>query len=79
MDGQPDAETLKQLEKAVLSLRRKEREIFLAHRLDDMTYAEIAERTGLSVEQVTQYMARALYKIGQWMDRQQRPWWRRWL
>ena len=71
MDDQPDAETLKQLEKAVLRLRCKEREIFLAHRLDDMTYTEIAERTGLSVKQVTQHMARALFKIGQSMNRQQ--------
>jgi len=52
-----DAELLRRLEDAVASMPRKQREIFLAHRLDDMSYAEIARRTGLSVKQVERQMA----------------------
>ncbi len=50
-------------EAAVRSLRRRDREIYLAHRLDDMSYAAIAEATGLSVVQVERAMARAIIGI----------------
>jgi hypothetical protein len=44
----PDPVTLKRLERAVRKLPRLQREIFLALRLDDLSYDEIAERTGLT-------------------------------
>jgi DNA-directed RNA polymerase specialized sigma24 family protein len=61
------------------SMPRTRREIYLASRLDDMPYAEIAERTGLSVRQVEQHIARALLAIDDAIDgRVPVPWWRRW-
>lgn len=55
------AETpLQRIERIVSRLDRTSREIFLAHRLDDMSYTEIAERTGLSVKQVERQMAKAM-------------------
>lgn len=62
-----DPATLAKLERGVKSLRRMDREIFLANRLDAMSYAEIAERTGLSVGQVRRAMARALYSLVRYM------------
>lgn len=78
MDDRPDPVTLAKLEQAVRGLPRTEREIFLAHRLDDMSYSEIAKRTGLSVEQVERHMAQALYKLDRATNEPRRPWWRRW-
>ena len=44
-------------------LNLRTREIFLAKRLDGMSYSEIASRTGLSVRQVERHMAKALATI----------------
>lgn len=55
---------LARLEQAVLRLKPLTREIFLARRLDGFSYAEIAERTGLSVKGVEKQMSRALRQLG---------------
>jgi RNA polymerase sigma-70 factor (ECF subfamily) len=54
---------LDRLERAMLELPSETREIFMAHRLDGMTYAEIAERTGLSIKQVERAISRALVEL----------------
>jgi RNA polymerase sigma factor (sigma-70 family) len=77
MTDKPDPATLKRLERAVRKLPRLQREIFLAARLDDMDYVEIAERTGLSVRDVDRQIAKALLSIVRRMDKQPRRWWRR--
>jgi RNA polymerase sigma factor (sigma-70 family) len=58
-----DAELRHRLERAMRMLPRLTRELFLAHRLDGMPYAEIAQRTGLSVREVERQMARAIIAI----------------
>lgn len=58
-----DASDWERLEYAVSRLSLRDREIFLAHRLDDMSYPEIADVTGLSVPQVQRAIARALIAI----------------
>jgi RNA polymerase sigma factor (sigma-70 family) len=65
-----DAELLRRLERAIRTVPRRTREIFLAHRLDDMSYAEIAQRTGLSVREVERHMARAIYRLCREVDRE---------
>jgi RNA polymerase sigma-70 factor (ECF subfamily) len=60
---------LRRLEAAMLRLKPKTREIFLAKRLDGMSYAEIAERTGLSVKGVEKHMTKAIALIGRAMER----------
>ena len=47
----------------MLRLSPKTRQIFLAKRLDGMSYAEIARRTGLSVKRVERHIAKALATI----------------
>ncbi len=76
MTDDPNPETTKRIERAVRKLPRLQREIFLAARLDDLSYVEIAERTGLSVGQVEREVARALVTIARRMNRRQRRWWR---
>ena len=56
-------DTLRRLEAAMLRLSPKTREIFLAKRLDGMTYEEIAERTGLSVKGVEKHMSKAIAAV----------------
>jgi RNA polymerase sigma-70 factor (ECF subfamily) len=77
MSDTPDPELLRQLERAMLKLPKLSREIFLAHRLDDMPYPEIARRTGLSVRQVERHIARAIYQLDRELHRQKLRWWQR--
>jgi len=74
------ADELARLEAALLTLPRFTREVFLAHRLDDLSYAEIASRTGISVRRVERELARALYGLDRAMRGQPVPrkWCRRW-
>ena len=62
-------DTLRRLEAAVARMKPRTREIFLAHRIEGLTYAEIAERTGLSVKGVEKQMSKAIAKIDRLLDR----------
>jgi RNA polymerase sigma factor (sigma-70 family) len=73
----PDPELLKKLERAMLKLPRSTREIFLAHRLDAMSYQQIAGRTGLTVREVERHMARAIYRLCKALDDEPLRWWER--
>jgi RNA polymerase sigma-70 factor (ECF subfamily) len=56
---------LRRLEDALLRLKPRTREIFLAHRIDGFSYAEIAARTGLSIKTVEMHMTRAIAFLDQ--------------
>lgn len=73
-----DAELLRRLEEAVASLPRRQREVFLAYRVDGLSYADIASRTGLSVRQVERQMARAITKLSRQMEGHSLSCWKRW-
>ena len=60
---------LRKLEAAMMRLRPKTREIFMAHRIDGETYAQIAERTGLSVKGVEKQMSKALVELDRMLNR----------
>lgn len=60
---------LRRLEAAMLKLKPKTREIFMAHRLDGLSYAEIAERTGLSIKGVESQMSKAIAHLDRMLDR----------
>jgi RNA polymerase sigma factor (sigma-70 family) len=77
MSDTPDPDLLRRLEEAMLNIPKLQREIFMAHRLDDMSYLEIAERTGLTVRQVERHMARALYKLDKQLHGRELSWWER--
>jgi RNA polymerase sigma factor (sigma-70 family) len=59
---------LRRLEAAVMKLRPKTREVFLARRLDGLSYIEIAELTGMSVRAVERHMSKALAKLSHLME-----------
>jgi RNA polymerase sigma factor (sigma-70 family) len=60
---------LARVEAAMLKLRPKTREIFMAHRIEGLSYAEIAERTGLSIKGVEKQMSKAIAKIDRLLER----------
>ena len=70
---------LPRLEKAAENLPPLQLEIFLAHRLDGLSCAEIARRTGLSGRAVERQLARALWKIDRHLAGRPLRWWHRWL
>ncbi len=49
-------------------LSQKTRDVFLAHRLDGLPYAEIAALHGISVSTVEYHMAKATLRLTQWME-----------
>lgn len=78
-DEEPiDTELLARLEAALETLPRFTREVFLAQRVDDLSYAEIAQVTGTSVKRVQREMARALFGLSRAMDGRPLRWWEWW-
>lgn len=77
----PDFERLDQLEAALIAMPRLRREIFLAVRLDAMTYDEVARITGLSAKAVERQMVRAISHIHHHLRHGEPPpprrWWHR--
>jgi RNA polymerase sigma-70 factor (ECF subfamily) len=55
-------DALRRLKVAVLKLKPKTREIFIARRVHGLTYAEISEITGLSAKAIEKHMAQAIAK-----------------
>lgn len=49
-------------------LNDKTRDIFIAHRIEGMSYQEIAHRHDLSISTVEKHIARALVQISGWME-----------
>jgi len=77
MSDTSDAILLCRLEEAASNLPRLQREILMAHRLDNMPYYEIARRTGLTVHQVERHMGKAIYKLAKQLDGRKLSWWER--
>ena len=78
MSDPSDPDLQRRLEVAAGNLPRMQREIFMAHRLDNMSYEEIAATTGLSVRRVERHLAKAVYKITKQVRRGRRlSWWER--
>jgi RNA polymerase sigma factor (sigma-70 family) len=61
-------ERLVRLEQCLARLGEKPREIFLAHRIDGLTYREIADRHGLSTSTVEKHIAKATMQLITWME-----------
>jgi len=49
-------------------LNERTRQIFLAHRLEGLTYCQIASEHRLSVSSVEKHVAKALLQIATWME-----------
>lgn len=61
-------ERLGRLSECVAGMNDKTRAIFLAHRLDGMSYQEIGRLHGLSISSVEKHVAKAVLMITGWME-----------
>jgi RNA polymerase sigma factor (sigma-70 family) len=61
-------ERLARLSVCLGRLNGKTRDIFLAHRIDGMSYQEIARRHKLSVSSVEKHIAKAMLQVTSWME-----------
>jgi len=61
-------ERLNRLSECMKRLNDKTRTIFLAHRVDGLTYQEIARIHGLSISSVEKHVAKAALLITGWME-----------
>ncbi|MGN6596873.1 sigma factor-like helix-turn-helix DNA-binding protein [Sphingopyxis terrae] len=52
--------------------------MFLGHRVEGLTYRQLAERHGVSVAEVEQAIIRGLRIIAHSDDRKNRRWWQFW-
>lgn len=73
-DGDPHLalearQLLQRHEAAILTLKPKTREIYLRHRLDGQTYAEIGAAFGIGVSAVEKHMMRAIAQVDRVLGR----------
>ena len=61
-------ERLVRLERCLARLGEKQRDIFLAHRMDGLTYRELADQHGLSISTVEKHISRATMQLITWME-----------
>jgi RNA polymerase sigma-70 factor (ECF subfamily) len=54
---------LRRIETAIALLPGRTREIFMAHRFEDLTYSEIADRMGISIKTVEKHISLALREL----------------
>lgn len=62
-------ESLRAIEHALGDMNPRRRRIFLLHRFDDLTYAEIGEAVGMSEKGVKKQMAKALVELRNAVER----------
>lgn len=60
---------LARIEAAMKRLKPRTRAIFMAHRIEGMSYGEIAEQFGITVKGVEKQMSRAIAQIDRMLDR----------
>lgn len=61
-------ERLIRMSECISRLNEKTRAIFLAHRVDGLTYQEIARVHGLSISSVEKHVAKAALVVTAWME-----------
>lgn len=61
---------LERMRDALEKVSPRTRDIFFMHRLDGLTYAEIAKRIGVSVSAVEKHMACALVSLADWSQQE---------
>ena len=74
-----DADLLHSLETALARLPALQRDILIAHRIEGLTYREIASLLGVSEHYVERQMAKAICKLAKQLDGEKLRWWERWL
>jgi len=69
---------LRRAERAVDNMSPIEREIFLAIRVDELSYSDVATLHGITVAEVEQHFAGALRIFDRHMHERHHKWWQFW-
>ncbi len=69
---------LRRAERAVDRMSEMERCVFLAIRVDEMGYPDIAGKLGIDVDEVEQHFAASLETLLKVMDEKDPWWWKFW-
>ena len=69
---------LRQYERAVDRIDEEDRAIFLGHRVEELSYRQLAERHGVTIAEVEEAMIRSLRVIAQAVEGKNRRWWQFW-
>jgi RNA polymerase sigma-70 factor (ECF subfamily) len=77
-DKWSDEELRKRYRAAFATLPRFTQKVFWAHRIEDLSYPEIARRYGIRIREVEREIARAIYGIDRALHEQPKRhrWWR---
>lgn len=60
-----DREALRAIERALSEMKSRRRRIFMLHRFENLTYAEVGEEVGMSEKGVKKQIAKALFELRQ--------------
>lgn len=69
---------LRRAERAVARMGAVERDVFLAIRVDELSYSEIAAKLDISVAEVERHFAASLVVVAEALDEKDPWWWRFW-
>ncbi len=69
---------LRRAERAVDRMGEMERDVFLAIRIDELSYPDIAVKLGIGVAEVEQHFAASLETLLKVMDEKDPWWWKFW-
>jgi len=61
-------ERIARLSAGLERLSEKTRDIFLSHRVDGMSYQQIAQQHNLSISTVEKHIAKAMLQVTRWME-----------
>jgi RNA polymerase sigma factor (sigma-70 family) len=67
LDGQ---KRLLHFKAGLRALSPRQREVFVLNRIEGHSFAQVAERLGITVSMAEKHVARALLFLGDWMDQQ---------
>lgn len=67
-----DRSRLAVIERTLAAMDTERREAFLMHRLDSLGYPEIADRLGISVQEVEGHIAAVMFLLAQALDSAER-------
>lgn len=69
---------LRRYERAVARMDKADREIFLGHVVEDLSYHELADRHGIGTAEVEQSLRSCLAILSDTLDEKDPCWWRFW-
>ena len=72
------ADRERRLARALSKLRPIEREVLLLSSSEKLWNDEVAERLGLTTEEVERHLSSAIRKLVRELRRRERPWWKLW-